>query len=413
MAGSLGSLNINLSLDSVKFSQGLTKAQQSTVKFAQSTNRSLNSVEKNVQKMQKSIQLADHLFSTNLFVATPIKSLVSLADAHTEISNRMKLVTSNSVESARAMQAVFDVSLRTAQSVDATAQIYQRFAQNAQQLGISQTQVASLTETVSKAVAISGASAASAEAALTQFGQALASGVFRGQEFNSVMEQAPGLAQAIARGLGVTNGELRNMANSGKLTMDVLIPALEKVKASVDQQFSTRVLTVSAAFENLKTATTQWVGELNTGTISTNTLAKGLNFVANNLAEAIKMATLFTSALAVGHLGNYAKPISRAFRYALSPPMSVPLALPEVRLKRRLRHKQISARGDNVRCAVFAKIPHIKSAIKIRTYRKLRIASLVIPMVIPPYPIIPFKIKDDGQCIAVDHIRHHINLLYF
>lgn len=95
-----------------------------------------------------------------------------------------------------------------------------------------------MTETVSKAVAISGASSASAEAALTQFGQALTSGSFRGDEFNSVIEQTPALAQAIAKGLGVTTGELRQMANNGKLTSDVLVKALEKAKSSVDSKFN-------------------------------------------------------------------------------------------------------------------------------------------------------------------------------
>ena len=64
---------------------------------------------------------------------------------------------------------------------------------------------------------------------------------FRGDEFNSVMEQTPGLAKAIADGLGVTTGELRNMAKEGKLTTDVLIPALERAKSSVDSQFGSRI----------------------------------------------------------------------------------------------------------------------------------------------------------------------------
>ena len=78
------------------------------------------------------------------------------------------------------MESVFDISLKTNQSIQATSGVYQRFAQNAEALKISQAQVASLTETVSKAVAISSASAESAQAALMQFGQALGSGVFRG-----------------------------------------------------------------------------------------------------------------------------------------------------------------------------------------------------------------------------------------
>ncbi|WP_373224516.1 tape measure protein, partial [Proteus mirabilis] len=85
---------------------------------------------------------------------------------------------------------------------------------------LSQQKVAELTETVSKAVAISGASTTAAQAALTQFGQALASGQLRGEELNSVMEQTPALAKAIADGMGVSVGELRKKAQDGEMTIE-------------------------------------------------------------------------------------------------------------------------------------------------------------------------------------------------
>ncbi|MBN6345382.1 tape measure protein, partial [Escherichia coli] len=123
---------------------------------------------------------------------------------------------------------VYDIAQRTYQSLDATAQVYQRFADNADRLGLSQQKVAELTETVSKAVAISGASATAAQAALTQFGQALASGQLRGEELNSVMEQTPALAKAIADGMGVSVGELRKKAQDGEMTIEKVIQALER-----------------------------------------------------------------------------------------------------------------------------------------------------------------------------------------
>ncbi|WP_052122327.1 tape measure protein [Chelonobacter oris] len=207
MAGSLGVLNIQLALDQVQFQQNLTKAQQKAKQFSDKTTQYLGNIEKAAQSINRSTNWSFISAIGNLgfnSLSSGAQKFIHYADSYTEIGNRMKLISSNSVESARAMQAVFDISMRTNQSVDATGQVYQRFAQNAQQLGISQSKVASLTETVSKAVAISGASAASAQAALMQFGQSLASGVFRGQEFNSVMD----LAQTIARGLGVTTSEV-------------------------------------------------------------------------------------------------------------------------------------------------------------------------------------------------------------
>lgn len=230
---------------------------------------------------------------------------LDLAESYTQIKNKLSLVDSASISAARGLESVFDISMRTAQSINATSSVYQRFAQNAETLKISQEQIANLTETVSKAVAISGASAASAEAALTQFGQALASGVFRGDEFNSVMEQTPALGKAIADGLGVSNAELRQMAKDGKLTMDVLIPALEKAKASVDADFAKRVLTIGDAFTNLQTAAVKGVGELDKSFRATQNIAKGIDLLAQNLDIAMQAALAFGVSLSIGKLSQY------------------------------------------------------------------------------------------------------------
>ena len=104
------------------------------------------------------------------------------------------------------------------------------------------------------------------------------------------MEQTPALAKAIATGLGVTTGELRNMAKEGKLTMDVLVPALERAKESVDDQFNTRILTISAAFENLNTSTIKWIGELDKSTGASEAFAKAINEIANHLTVVASLA---------------------------------------------------------------------------------------------------------------------------
>ncbi|MGF7452596.1 phage tail tape measure protein [Pasteurella bettyae] len=275
----VGNLNIKLGVDTVEFQASLNRTGAQTEQFAKKlqanfdnarlkaqqfsakTSSYLNNIDAAMSNLNNSARLT---VWTNIFsnFGGSLGSLGKHAEMYQEIANKLRLVEPVGINASKSLQTIFDISLKTNQSVDATSSVYQRFAQNAKNLGISQAQVANLTETVSKAVAISGASASAAQAALMQFGQSLASGVFRGQEFNSVMEQTPGLAQAIAKGLGVTTGELRAMANDGKLTMDVLIQALEKAKNSVDVQFATRVVTVSGAFENLNTATVKWAGEL-------------------------------------------------------------------------------------------------------------------------------------------------------
>lgn len=286
MAGSLGHLNIQLELDQVKFQSGINNAQGRVKRFTDTTTKQLNNIERSMNSLNR--------VSANLFKAGiagfGVNQLKGFADGYTEIQNKLRLVESASISSSKGLSNVFDIALKTNQSINATSGVYQRFAQNAETLKISQAQIASLTETVSKAVAVSGASAGAADAALTQFGQALGSGILRGDEFNSVMEQTPALAKAIATGLGVTTGELRNMAKEGQLTMDVLVPALERAKESVDSQFDTRILTISAAFENLNTSTVKWIGELDKSTGASEAFAKAINEIANHLTVVASLA---------------------------------------------------------------------------------------------------------------------------
>lgn len=286
MAGLLGHLNIQLELDQVKFQSGINNAQGRVKRFTDTTTKQLNNIERSMNSLNR---VSSNLFKAGI-AGFGVNQLKGFADGYTEIQNKLRLVESASISSSKGLSNVFDIALKTNQSINATSGVYQRFAQNAETLKISQAQIASLTETVSKAVAVSGASAGAADAALTQFGQALGSGILRGDEFNSVMEQTPALAKAIATGLGVTTGELRNMAKEGKLTMDVLVPALERAKESVDDQFNTRILTISAAFENLNTSTIKWIGELDKSTGASEAFAKAINEIANHLTIVASLA---------------------------------------------------------------------------------------------------------------------------
>lgn len=215
-----------------------------------------------------------------LTVATAINKI----DMFTNLQNRLKLVTSNQQELNTAMGDTFRIAQQTYSAWDGVVQVYQRFSDNAKTLNIDMKQTAQLTETVSKAVAISGASAASAEAALTQFGQSLASGVFRGEEFNSVAEQTPALLKAIAQGLGVTIGELRSMAQNGEITSDVLVKALTKARASVDNLFSKVDITIGQSITLLSNEVTKFIGEAGRGSGAATTLAGSIKLLAENIS---------------------------------------------------------------------------------------------------------------------------------
>ncbi|MEQ5350116.1 phage tail tape measure protein [Proteus genomosp. 6] len=298
MAGALGRLNIDLTLNTANFTNAINRSQRQTEQFGQRIRVSLQAITVQQERMVSQTAKSSALFTRFASVAASalsVRQVINYADGWTELQNRLKLVTESSVELNKATQAVYDIAQKTYQSLDATAQVYQRFADNADRLGLSQQKVAELTETVSKAVAISGASATAAQAALIQFGQALASGQLRGEELNSVMEQTPALAKAIADGMGVSVGELRKKAQDGEMTIEKVIQALERVADSVDKKFATSVTTVSQGFTNLQSAMTKFIGEANQGTGATQLLTTGLSALSNHFSEVMRV----TEALAM------------------------------------------------------------------------------------------------------------------
>lgn len=291
---SLGNLNIQLSLDAVQFVQSMNRSAKSAEQFARNAQSELSKIERSIDHLNKTAGKVEFFGKTLLagFSGMQIvSSLKAQADHYTELSNKIKLVSDSEKQHAQAMAAVFDISMKTAQSTQAVSAVYQSFAQNAKELGISQKQVADVTETISKAVAISGASAAEAQNSLTQFGQVLLMGKFRAQEYNSVMTQTPAVMQAIARGLGVTMAQLKAMSDDGELTTDKIIIGIERSKASVDELYGKTSTTVSASLQNLSTATEKWVGELDSSLGATEAVASAINVLANNLGNTIPYVT--------------------------------------------------------------------------------------------------------------------------
>lgn len=291
---SLGNLNIQLSLDTVQFVQSMDRSAKSAEQFARNAQSELSKIERSIDHLNKTAGKVEFFGKTLLAGFSGVQIVSSLkaqADHYTELSNKIKLVSDSEKQHAQAMAAVFDISMKTAQSTQAVSAVYQSFAQNAKELGISQRQVADVTETISKAVAISGASAAEAQNALTQFGQVLLMGKFRAQEYNSVMTQTPAVMQAIARGLGVTMAQLKAMSDDGELTTDKIISGLERSKASVDELYGKTSTTVSASLQNLSTATEKWVGELDSSLGATEAVASAINVLANNLGNLIPYVT--------------------------------------------------------------------------------------------------------------------------
>ena len=208
--------------------------------------------------------------------AFAIHKIIEYADSYTQLQNKLKLVTDSTEALAYATDDVYQIASRTNQALGATGDLYFKISQNADKLGLSVSDVSRVTETFAKTLAISGAGTQQAEAAILQFSQALASGVIRGDEFNSVAENAPAAMDAFSRALGVSKGELRKLAAEGMLTTDILISALQEQSSVVDELASKTSATIGQASTKLKNAKIVFVGQLDVATGASNSLVSSL-----------------------------------------------------------------------------------------------------------------------------------------
>ena len=221
--------------------------------------------------------------------ALSVRELARISDQFKTINATLEIATRSAESGAYAYKQVFEVAMRSGQALDSVAITYRRFAENSRELGISQDEVARATETVAKAMALSGGSYQSTQAALLQFSQALASGVLRGQELNSVLEQSPRLARLIADGMKVPIGSLRSLAEEGKITTDVLVEALKNQGDVIDEEFNKLPMTFARAINNLQSGFTNLVGIFESGTGVFGLLANGIDFIAQNLDKLVNV----------------------------------------------------------------------------------------------------------------------------
>ncbi|PWG98204.1 phage tail tape measure protein, partial [Acinetobacter baumannii] len=265
-----------------KTAEATKQATQQAQKYGQEIKTTTQELDKQ-EKSARSYSTAIKSLAGYMAGLVTINAAINNMDTYTGLQNRLKLVTNNQAELNKATEDTFQIAQKTYSAWDSVLQVYQRFSDNAKTLNLTMDDTARLTETVSKAVAISGASAEAADAALVQFGQALASGTLRGEELNSVMEQTPALAKAIAQGMGITVGQLRSVAAEGKITSQEIVKALKNVQDDVDALFAKTDITIGQSLTLLNNEITKFVGEAGKGSGAAQVLAGSVQTLASNL----------------------------------------------------------------------------------------------------------------------------------
>lgn len=245
-------------------------------------------------------------------VGLGVRELVEVADQYKNLQARLKLAVASQEEFTRADAALFEIAQRNRAPLAETVTLYARLAPSVQALGRSQADVLAATDAIGQAVSLSGTSSEAAAGALLQLGQAFASGQLRGEEFNSVIEQTPRLAQAIADGMGVPLGALRALAQEGKITSEAVLDALLKERARLAEEYASLPDTVSGALTRLKNAFQRAFGERDSNSGLTAGLAQAIQLVAQHLELLIDLAGVVLVAAFGRMAGAFATSIAAA-----------------------------------------------------------------------------------------------------
>ncbi|WP_104483698.1 tape measure protein [Acinetobacter indicus] len=218
-----------------------------------------------------------------LGVGLGVRELAEAADLYTNLSARINIATSEGGNFQQAMAGVHQVALMTNTSLDATAGLFTKVNDVGKQMGMTQQQSLDLVKTINMAIQTGGGSAQASEAAIVQLTQALQSGVLRGDEFNSIMEQAPGISKALAQSLGVTTGELRKMAENGELSAEKVIKALQEQSAAIEADYAKFPTTIGNALQRIATQWQILIGTMDQANGASATVAQWLVALADNM----------------------------------------------------------------------------------------------------------------------------------
>jgi len=312
MAGtvSAGSITYEVDIDTARLIQGRREVDAAL----NGMNGGMGRLEASVNRTERSIANMDRSMSNlsgvarGLMAALSVQQVANYADAWTTLNNKLANAVRPQEQLIDVTSRVFEITQQTRSSLDATATLYARLERGTREYNTSAEDLAKLTTIINQGFVVSGATAQEAENAIIQLSQGIASGVLRGEEFNSVSEQGSRLMVALAQSLGVGIGELRAMAAEGKLTTDVVVNGLLSQGDEIGKEFANTVTTISQAMQTAGNNITKFFGENSTVKSFVSTFNSSVISVSENI-EGLS-AILASAAVLMG--GRYAGALALA-----------------------------------------------------------------------------------------------------
>ncbi len=296
----------SIASDLEKTRQGYRSAGDAAGGFGRAGEKSSKTVRTGIKSISDQLAAAKTQllgFFGVRYAANMVQDLGRVSDEWKNITARLEQATGSQAELASAQQEAFRIAQESRTALDDVANLYSRLRISLKEYNVSQEETFKLTEAMTQAMQVSGASQEESAATLQQLSQAFASGVLRGDEFNSMMEQGPRLAKALADGLGVPVSALRGMAEAGEITAERLRTALVSQAGVIALEYEKLPLTIEGAVARLENAWLKFIGTQDQAAGASGKVAESLSYISQHLDEvaqaALVVGEVMTAAFAV------------------------------------------------------------------------------------------------------------------
>lgn len=225
--------------------------------------------------------------------------ILNAADAYTVLQNKLQNVAQSQEQVNELTERLFGLANETRTQVEATTTSFARFDRSLKGMGKSQEDTLRMTETINKALVVSGATAQESASALLQLSQAFNSGRLQGDEFRAVSENMPAVLDAVAKVLDKPISQVKELGSEGKITSKVMFDAFKSIENSIDATFNKTTPTISQAMTVLNNNFEKFVGEVNKATGFTKALSAGIIELSAHMKELALAAAVVGASLLV------------------------------------------------------------------------------------------------------------------
>jgi len=273
-------LGIRIVADSNGALRAIDDTNQQIGRLGTSAGNSSRGISSMNQSMRSAAGLAARL-AAGLISITAVKKIITTADNMQQLAARVRLATKETGDFVSVYQSLEGQSLAIGGALESNVALFQSLARTAPELKATSTEILNLTDNVQKLAAVSGAGPEAMKNAMTQFSQGMAGGILRAEEFNSIIENTPAIASAIADGMGLTVGKLRLAVVDGKVLSQDVFRALLSQTEQINADFDQMPLSLGRVKNSTNLAFADFIAEANEATDGVNALTEGIQRFAN------------------------------------------------------------------------------------------------------------------------------------